>query len=145
MKRILTVTASAFALGGLATPALAQHEHMPGMEMPPTTPEPKAAEPPADHSHMSHKATPVGEHAGHAMAMTGVLGSYPMERESSGTAWQPDASEHDGLHIMSGDWTLMAHGVLNFVYDQQSGPRGDEKAFASGMLMGMVSARVSPR
>jgi hypothetical protein len=37
---------------------------------------------------------------------------------------------------MSGDWTLMAHGVLNLVYDSQGGPRGDDKAFASGMLMG---------
>ena len=27
-------------------------------------------------------------------AMTGALGRYPMTREASGTAWQPDASEH---------------------------------------------------
>jgi hypothetical protein len=33
---------------------------------------------------------------------------------------------------------LMAHGVLNLVYDHQSGPRGDDKAFASGMLMGIA-------
>ena len=70
--------------------------------------------------------------------MTGALGSYPMEREISGTAWQPDTSEHQGLMKMSGDWTLMAHGVLNLVYDHQSGPRGDDKAFASGMLMGVA-------
>lgn len=72
------------------------------------------------------------------MTMTGALGPYPMTRESSGTAWQPDATEHKGLVSMSGDWTLMAHGVLNLVYDSQSGPRGDDKAFASGMLMGMA-------
>jgi len=76
--------------------------------------------------------------AGHEMAMTGALGPYPMERESSGTAWQPDASEHVGLMSMSGDWTLMAHGVVNLVYDHQSGRRGDDKPFASGMLMGMA-------
>ena len=39
---------------------------------------------------------------------------------------------------MRGDWTLMAHGVLNLVSDHQSGPGGDDKAFASGMLMGMA-------
>jgi hypothetical protein len=39
---------------------------------------------------------------------------------------------------VSGDWMLMAHGVLNLVYDHQSGRRGDDKAFASGMLMGMA-------
>jgi hypothetical protein len=61
-----------------------------------------------------------------------------MQRESSGTAWQPDTSEHTGLHVMSGDWTLMAHGTLNLVYDHQSGRRGDDKFFPSGMLMGMA-------
>jgi len=53
--------------------------------------------------------------AGHEMAMTGALGPYPMERESSGTAWQPDASEHVGLMSMSGDWTLRANGVVKLV------------------------------
>jgi hypothetical protein len=81
---------------------------------------------------------PMGGHKGHEMAMTGALGSYPMQRESSGTAWQPDVSEHMGLMSMSGGWTLMAHGFVNLVYDHQSGPRGDHKAFASGMLMGMA-------
>jgi hypothetical protein len=40
---------------------------------------------------------------------------------------------------MSGEWMLMAHGVLNLVYDHQGGPRGDDRAFASGMLMGTAS------
>src|SRR5213075_1843991 len=78
-----------------------------------------------------------GEHAGQG-AMTGALGPYPMAREASGTAWEPDASEHGGIHIMSGDWMLMAHGILDLVYDHQSGPRGDDKTFLSGMLMGMA-------
>jgi hypothetical protein len=75
---------------------------------------------------------------GSHMAMTGVLGSYPMEREADGTAWQPDASEPMGSMSMSGNWMLMTHGVVNFVADHQSGPRGDDKAFVSGMLMGMA-------
>jgi hypothetical protein len=132
---------------------------MPGMSMPaekPAEPDPSPRPTkPADHGDMDHSQTdqmptdqmPIdqmpmegmqrSEHAGH-MAMTGALGSYPMTRESSGTAWQPDSSEHRGLHTTSGDWTLMAHGVLNLVYDHQSGPRGDDKVFASGMLMGMA-------
>src|SRR5438128_6076906 len=94
---------------------------------------------PMDHSQTG--AMPMGdmqggEHVGHNMAMTGAFGSYPMARESSGTAWQPDNSEHNGLHVMSGDWTLMAHGVVNLVYDHQSGRRGDDKFFGSGMVMG---------
>ena len=38
----------------------------------------------------------------------------------------------------AGDWTLMGHGVVNFVLDHQSSRRGDNKVFASGMLMGMA-------
>jgi hypothetical protein len=81
---------------------------------------------------------PMGGHSARQAMMNGALGPYPMERESSGTAWQPDASEHMGLMSMSGGWTLMAHGVVNLVADHQSGPRGDDKIFASGMLMGMA-------
>ena len=84
-------------------------------------------------------ASPLGaQHSGHSMAMSGALGPYPFEREASGTAWQPDTTEHGGLMTTSGDWTLMTHAVLNLVYDHQSGPRGDDQAFASGMLMGMA-------
>jgi hypothetical protein len=83
---------------------------------------------------------PMGQSAPAAgsMSVGGALGVYPMQRESSGTAWQPDTSEPMGLMAMSGDWTLMAHGVVNLVYDHQSGRRGNDKLFASGMLMGMA-------
>ena len=99
-----------------------------------------------DHSKMDHSPeaqVPMqhGEHGqqtDHAIEMTGALGPYPIQRESSGTAWQPDKSEHMGLHVMTGDWSLMAHGALNLVYDHQSGRRGGEKFFPSGMLMGMA-------
>jgi hypothetical protein len=83
-------------------------------------------------------AMDMGQSPHGSMPIDGALGSYPMERESSGTAWQPDISEPMGLMIMSGRWTLMAHGIVNLVYDHQSGPRGNDKAFASGMLMGMA-------
>ena len=83
-----------------------------------------------DHAGMDHKG---GEHA-----MRGALGAYPMAREASGTAWQPDASRHGGVHASLGDWMLMGHLQLNGVYDWQEGPRGDSKAFVSGMAMGMA-------
>jgi len=93
--------------------------------------------------HTGAEAVPGGsmahrEHNSHPMAMTGALGPYSMTRESSGTAWQPDETDHRGIHVMSGDWMFMAHGTINLVLDHQSGPRGDGKAFASGMLMGMA-------
>jgi hypothetical protein len=105
-----------------------------------TTPMPQ--EGPAS-STVEHSSVPGMQMSGSAhdhggMQMAAALGPYPMQREASGTAWQPDNSAHQGLTTTSGDWMLMAHGVLNLVYDHQSGPRGDDKAFASGMLMGMA-------
>ncbi len=86
-----------------------------------------------DMSQMDHAAM------GHGMApMTGALGAYPMTREASGTAWQPDASWHTGVHAAAGGWTTMAHATFNLVADSQSGRRGDDKTFVSGMLMGMA-------
>jgi hypothetical protein len=73
--------------------------------------------------------------------MLGEFGSYPMTRESSGTAWQPDDSAHAGVHIMQGDWMLMGHALLNGVYDWQQAPRGDTDTFLSGMIMGMAKRR----
>jgi hypothetical protein len=70
------------------------------------------------------------------MPSTGLLGGYPFTRDSSGTSWQPDAAMHRGLHAESGGWMLMGHLSLYGIYDTQSGPRGGDKAFVSGMLMG---------
>ena len=92
----------------LASPAFAQH---------------------GDHS--AHQAAPATE-----PGMTGALGPYGSQREASGTSWQPDSAIHGGLHADAGDWTLMGHAALNLVYDRQSGPRGGEMGFVSGMAMG---------
>jgi len=89
-----------------------------------------------DHSKM--------DHAQHGMDMTGALGSYPMTREASGTAWQPENAPMAGLHSMVGDWMVMTHGYLDLVYDDQGGPRGDEKLFAPGMFMLMGTRDAGP-
>ena len=119
-----------------------QHHEM-QQAIPHTQAQPAPAMPPMDHSQMDHSmqgqavsidAAPAEEIHLH----TAALGPYPMTREASGTAWQPDRSEHIGWMSQSGEWTLMTHGVVNLVADHQSGPRGDDKVFASGMLMGMA-------
>jgi hypothetical protein len=74
------------------------------------------------------------------MGMSGALGAYPMARDASGTSWQPDATVHEMGHVMRGDWMLAGHVMLNGVYDSQDGPRGDELAFVSGMVMGTARA-----
>ncbi|MGY3265759.1 hypothetical protein [Lysobacter sp. HA35] len=122
-----------------ATPAAAQHDTHAGMDMspPPTEQAPSSSEPSTEqHEHMGDMSMPATHHM--AMSMQGALGPYTMNRESSGTSWQPDTSSHAGLHLMRGDWMLMSHGVLNVVADHQSGPRGDDATFASGMWMGMA-------
>jgi hypothetical protein len=108
------------------SPAMPGHSGMSGMQMN------KPGE--------GHEAMAMGSSSKRqgTMAMGGALGSYPMQREATGTAWQPDMSEPMSLMTMSGDWMLMGEGTIDFVYDHQSGPRGDDKAFASGMLMGMA-------
>lgn len=138
MRMDLYSAAGALALAvATSAPAGAQ------MNMPmnhgamPTEPAPSL---PMDHSPMGQMAMPGMKRSEHAaMEMKGALGPYPMQRESSGTAWQPDNSGHTELMSMSDGWTLMAHGIVNLVYDHQSGPRGDDKVFANGMLMGMAA------
>ena len=148
---------AAAALGAIVSTAPANAQHA-GHEQhqPPAQPEPPAEqpqEPAPDHGQMDHQqmdhgqhaappATESEDHSGHEMAMTGALGPYPMAREASGTAWQPDTSEHGGLHLMSGEWTFMAHGELDLVHSWQEKPRGDDKTYVAGMLMGMARRQI---
>lgn len=56
--------------------------------------------------------------------------------EGSGTARNPgnDGAMH-GLHLASGDWTVMLHGYAWGVYTDQGGPRGRDEAFVESMAM----------
>jgi hypothetical protein len=40
-----------------------------------------------------------------------------------------------GWHFGTGDWRFMTHAFLNAVYSDESGPRGDDGRFGTGMLM----------
>lgn len=40
-----------------------------------------------------------------------------------------------GLHIMSGNWMLMAHGSASLQYTDHSGPRGDNHTYVTSMAM----------
>ena len=141
--RAVAVLTVALAWSGVA--AAQDHQHMPGMAMPvPKAPAPTPSA--SQQGHAGHDAMP-GMDMGHGdhMAMPAAFGPYPMTREASGTAWQPDASPMQGVMRTSGDWTFMGQAMLNGVYDSQSGRRGDDKAFVSGMVMGMATGRLSDR
>ncbi len=137
MRHVLTIAAGAALFAGEASPA----QSMPG-----TVPPPAAADGGATPA-MPGMAMAGGSMAGMTdMApMPAALGPYPMNREASGTSWQPDASPHQAIHLMAGDWTVMIHGMLNGVFDSQNGPRGGDKAFAAGMVMAMASRDVGDR
>ena len=72
------------------------------------------------------------------MTMHGAFGGYGMNRESSGTSWQPDLGPAMGRMDMESDWMLMSRLALTGIYDTQSGARGDEMPFLAGMAMGMA-------
>ena len=78
-----------------------------------------------------------------AMPSAGILGSYPMTRDASGTGWQPDLASHEGLHAMLDDWSLMGHMMFWGIYDSQSGSRGADKTYLSGMVMGSARRDLS--
>ena len=126
--RLLGAASFAASLA-LAPAAFAQDPHA-GHDMPPAD----AAAPP-----MEETMDMLADHV-----MTSALGAYPMTRDASGTSWQPDVAPHDGLHAMKGGWMLMGHALLNGVYVTQDGPRGGDKGFLAGMIMGTASRDLGP-
>ncbi|MGH9337224.1 MAG: hypothetical protein ACRD21_26050, partial [Vicinamibacteria bacterium] len=69
----------------------------------------------------------------------GSLGAYPHTRDATGTSWQPDSTPMEGVHFRAGGFDGMLHGFLNLGFMGESGPRGKNEAFGTGMLM--VGAR----
>jgi hypothetical protein len=78
----------------------------------------------------------------HHHVMEGALGPYGMSREGSGTAWQPEAAPHPGLHAMRGPWHAMLHGAAQAVATRQGGDRGGDDLYGNHMLMGMAGRAV---
>ncbi|MCE3288393.1 MAG: hypothetical protein K0R83_405 [Caulobacter sp.] len=126
--RALLGGATLLAFAGLGGPALAQTEDH--TQHPPAA----AAEP------MDHGRHPVElDEPPLTTGMQSPYGPWPMGRDASGTSWQPQAAGHGGIHSSVGDWMVMSHVLLNAVYSDQTGPRGDDKAFVAGMLMTSAS------
>lgn len=69
------------------------------------------------------------------MTMHGMYGTYPMGRDATGTSWIPGSTKMPGIHRMTDEWLLMTHGYLMAIYDDQGGPRGDQKFFSENMFM----------
>lgn len=118
MKYLLLATAAGPAMM-FAQPATAQH-----------------AGHGEDHSTMNHAEM---DHSSHEMG--GAANWAPAE--GSGTARLPATEgEMTGWHLTSGDWMVMAHGNVSAQYTDHSGPRGDDMAYVTSMLM--LSAATQP-
>ena len=76
--------------------------------------------------------------------MQGMYGPYLMSREASGTSWQPESTPVEGAQLMAGNWMWMFHGIVNGIYDHQSGPRGGTKWFSNSMEMAMGQRPLGP-
>ena len=88
--------------------------------------------------HAAHAPMAAVDHTAHAMHMAGALGPYPMTRDASGTAWQPDSTPMEAVHGQYGPWSTMLHGFANVIATDQGGSRGDSKIVSQTMLMGMA-------
>ncbi|NIJ09646.1 hypothetical protein FHS31_003283 [Sphingomonas vulcanisoli] len=118
MKIVLSGAALAVAV---AAPASAQEMSMPpmpGMEMPA----------PAHHD---------------MAAMDGMMGDG-RSAAASGTSRLPAEDKMQGLHIMAGDWMLMAHGYAWGAVTDQGGPRGANKAYVQSMAMVEAGRPIGP-
>jgi hypothetical protein len=78
------------------------------------------------------------------MQMHAMYGSYPMNREASGTSWQPDNTPVDEIDFMLDGWMGMAHGYLDAVTDHQGGSRGHNMLYSPSMLMLMAEHPLGP-
>jgi hypothetical protein len=100
-----------------------------------------------DHDQMDHgqmekdKPKPIDHSSHDMMAMKGMDMSaddtpHPVGAGSGTSRLPGNEGGHTGLHIMPGDdWMLMLHGYAWGVYTDQSGPRGDNKAYVQSMAM----------
>ncbi len=62
----------------------------------------------------------------------------PMNREGSGTAWQPDSTPMYAKGFMLDGWSMMAHGIAFGGYDYQGSRRGGGQTFSTNWAMLMA-------
>jgi hypothetical protein len=61
---------------------------------------------------------------------------YAASTDGSGTTRLPgNEGPMRGHHIMAGEWMLMVHGAVSAEYTKVTGPRGDDKLYATSMAM----------
>ncbi|MBJ6144355.1 hypothetical protein [Hymenobacter sp. BT559] len=146
------------ATGLAATPALAQHQHhaMPGMATPTDTTHHAAGK--GHHMpgmKMPNDSSQAGHHmAGMDMGDMNMSHAYsrnlPMNRNGSGTAWQPDQTPMYMWMQHKGPWMLMYHGSAFGRYTNQNFNHRDARGHRSAVdgpnwFMTMAQRQVGQR
>ena len=92
-----------------------------------------------------HPATPAAappapeaQHAGHDTAEPGLFST----RDSSGTAWLPDASPMYGVEVPAGNWSVMLHGNAFVQFLNEGGTRAAQQGGSINWGMAMARRRV---
>jgi hypothetical protein len=120
-------------LVSIAEVAYSQHEHM---NMKKDSAQPMANDTMPMHHHMMNLSS-----MSHAYSL-----NLPMNRNGSGTGWEPDASPMYGFMVHSPKWMFMFHGNIFVRYNKQDisqqGSRGGEKWDAPDMLMAMGQTKI---
>lgn len=132
MSYLKSTTALAVLFALSAAPAFAQN--MPNMDMPAQTTEPDQGSDHIQDQKTSATSSQTMDHDMSGMDMSDMDMSH-MDHMNMG---------HMGDASKSG-WQVMSHAVLNFVADNQEGPRGGSKNFVEGMAMIMASRELDNR
>jgi hypothetical protein len=130
----------------LSLATYSQHEHhQPSKKEPVKTTQKKAAT--KDSIHAGHDTMNMETPMTHAFSL-----NLPMNRNSSGTAWQPDATPMYGYMKMSKKWNFMFHGSVFLRYNHQDittkGSRSDsltDRFDAPNWVMLMANRKVKKR
>ncbi|WDF55372.1 hypothetical protein [Mucilaginibacter sp. KACC 22063] len=95
-------------------------------------------------THTNHMAMPM--HDMGTMMSSQFSRNLLMNRDGSGTSWQPDESPIYAYMIHGKKWMTMIHGDVFMRYNNQdlfkSGSRGGSKFDAPNMLMGMTQRKI---
>lgn len=88
-------------------------------------------------------------HSMSSMMSHSLSRNLPMNRNGSGTGWNPDASPMYMMMWPAGKWNIMAHGNLFIRYNKQDltgkGSRGDEMWDVPNMFMGMAQRKIGTK
>ncbi|NCD69470.1 hypothetical protein [Mucilaginibacter agri] len=138
MKALLTLLLLTLGLG-----VSAQHQHKTD---PASTKSSSDTTMKMDHSKMDHSKMQSMQMDDMPMMTSQFSRSLPMNRDGSGTSWQPDESPINAYMIHGKKWMTMIHGNIFFRYNNQDlfngGSRGKYKFDAPNWLMGMTQRKV---